>query len=854
MSAAWLALFFFVSGFCSLVYEVVWLRLAMAAFGVNTPLVAIVLSVFMAGLAIGSWGGGRLVVAADPGRALRLYAAAELVIGLSGIAVPYALGWGRGVLARAAETAAWGSGSYYAASGAFVALALLPSCACMGATFPLAMAALRGASRVEGAFSYLYLTNVLGATTGTLLSAVVLIELYGFRGTLAIAAALNAGLTAAAFALSRRLGAAASERALAPPASVIGGGGAAALLLLFTTGLTSLAAEVVWVRQFTPYLGTAVYAFALTLALYLGATFAGSRAYRARLASSAPVAWAVLGVLALLPLAVADPRPGIEAGFLWGALRLAVGIVPFCAVLGYVTPMLVDRWAVGDPGRAGAAYAVNVVGGILGPLLAAFVLLPLVGERATLAVLALPLFLAGWWSARGSRRARLALASAALLAVVLIAGTRDYFHAFPRREVRRDYTATVLATGEGADRGLLVNGIGMTRLLPVLKVMAHLPLASLGRPPESALAICFGMGTTFRSLLSWNVDVTAVELVPSVPRLFGYYHADAPALLRSPRAHVVIDDGRRFLERSRARYDVITVDPPPPVDGAGASLLYSREFYEVLKPRLKPGGILHQWLPNQESYYAIESYPTTQAAIARTIREAFPHLRVFVARDGLGIHFLASQEAVPRRTAAELAARLPAAAASDLVEWGPDRSAEAQLADVLRRETTADAFVRLVAEAPQLVDDHPINEYFLLRRTFRPDFHVHDEDFRREDPPALRAALSSRGWGSTAQGLTLAPGGSGEMIYRFDTRRGVKAARLLLWLRPPAGVRTWVEVATDKESWITVGHDAEYGGTSIDVTGIVARQPQFFVRLRAVYPTGERPALVVERFKVEYAE
>ena len=84
------------------------------------------------------------------------------------------------------------------------------------------------------------------------------------------------------------------------------------------------------------------------------------------------------------------------------------------------------------------------------------------------------------------------------------------------------------------EKMLLVNGIGMTSLTPVTKMMAHLTLASLPEPPRNVLIICFGMGTTFRSALSWNIPVTVVELVPSVPKLFTYYHPDGDQVLASP--------------------------------------------------------------------------------------------------------------------------------------------------------------------------------------------------------------------------------------------------------------------------------------------------------------------------------
>ena len=106
--------FFFFSGFCSLVYQVVWLRVAMASFGVTTPLISIVLSVFMAGLALGSWGGGRLVRRLENRPAaffLRLYGAAEFTIGISGVVVVPLLRWGRVLL-----VGQWGSSGYYVVS------------------------------------------------------------------------------------------------------------------------------------------------------------------------------------------------------------------------------------------------------------------------------------------------------------------------------------------------------------------------------------------------------------------------------------------------------------------------------------------------------------------------------------------------------------------------------------------------------------------------------------------------------------------------------------------------------------------------------------------------------------------
>ncbi len=167
----WFFGFFFVSGFCSLMYEVIWLRLAMAQFGVTTPMVSLVLSTFMLGLGLGSWGGGYLItkcgerISFPP---LRLYAVMEFLIGLSAFAVPFELALGRQYMHRLEIAHGISSLLFYCGAGAWIAVSLAPWCACMGATFPCALFAIKKDFQSQSArsFSYLYLANVLGAMTG----------------------------------------------------------------------------------------------------------------------------------------------------------------------------------------------------------------------------------------------------------------------------------------------------------------------------------------------------------------------------------------------------------------------------------------------------------------------------------------------------------------------------------------------------------------------------------------------------------------------------------------------------------------------------------------------------------------
>jgi spermidine synthase len=711
--------FFFISGFCSLMYQVVWLRMAMADFGVTTAQVSIVLSVFMAGLALGSWGGGKLVhrfQSRSDGFFVRLYGLSELLIGVSGLAVAPLLRLGRALLIAQAGHAAWGSSGYYLASGAWIALVMLPFCCCMGATFPLAMAGIKFQRESPRIFSYLYLANVLGAMAGALGSAFVLIELLGFSKTLLVAVGMNALVALSAFALGRRSGNV-GIRLMVKEGSAPGSAKATVLPLLFTSGLASLGMEVVWTRQFVPLLGPVVYSFATILAVYLFATAVGSQVYRAWIRSRGArgeLAWRPLvilaGCFALLPLLAADPRIPVRQHMLSRALRITWGIGGFCAVLGFLTPMLVDRWSAGDAGRAGRAYAVNALGCIAGPLISGFLLLPAAGERWSLVVLALPFLVFGLWPSRGIARIGFAALVVAAVAgsVLLITKTRDYETLYPGAQVRRDHTATVIAAGQGMDKRLLVNGVGMTNLTPITKMMAHLPLAFLGTKPRNILVLCFGMGTSFRSAMSWGVPVTVVELVPSVPSLFSYFHAGGDALLRSPRATVAIDDARRYLERTAEDFDAIIVDPPPPIEAAASSLLYSPEFYEIARRRLRPGGILQQWLPRAE--------PVVISAFTQAIGNSFPDVRVFPSVEGWGFHFLASVATMAQRTPGQLAANLPPGAARDLLEWGPFQTAEEQFQAVVSKEVPLRTLIGADPGAPVLTDDRPVNEYYFLRR------------------------------------------------------------------------------------------------------------------------------------------
>jgi len=720
---------FFVSGFCSLVYQVVWTRMAFASFGIITPVLSVVLSVFMLGLAVGAWAGGRFVaslVRKTGLSAVAFYAGTELIIGLGAFAVPKLFAAGEYFLLAAGQT---NSLTYLFLSALVLAVSILPWCVFMGATFPLMMAYVRerDAQNAES-FSFLYLANVLGAMTGTLLAAVVLVELMGFHYTLWVAASGNFTIAVIGVWLALKqhgvvpVAATETGRLAGPDNASLPDNRRRRLIrwILFTTGFSAMAMEVVWTRAFTPVLKTQVYSFGAIVFAYLGATFLGSWWYRRNLRENVPWPTAklmsLLVVAVFLPVLINDPRL-LRMSWLYSinvisALVLLASICPLCAILGYLTPGLIDEYAAGDPAVAGRAYAVNVLGCILGPLFASYVLLPWISEQHALILLSLPFFafyLTGWRNLSPRLRQGTGVAAG-----VVLAGALFFSLDFQGRVssisqktwVRRDYAASVIAADQESRKLLLVNGIGMTTLTPITKFMVHLPLAFHQGPSESALIICFGMGTTYRSALSWNIDTTAVELVPSVPKMFGFYHTNAEQVLKNPNGHLIIDDGRRYLRRTREKFDVIVIDPPPPAEAAGSSLLYSRQFYELARQHLKPHGILQAWFPGAEN--------VTKQAVVRSIHESFPYVRSFPSVEGYGLHLLASMEPIEHLDAQQLAARMPADAQNDLMEWSSSTNLPGYLGLVVSREEPIENNLKLDPEI-QVTDDDPINEYFLLR-------------------------------------------------------------------------------------------------------------------------------------------
>lgn len=712
---------FCLSGFCGLAYQIVWLRKAFAFFGVITPIISVVVSVFMLGLFLGSWAGGKWIKKITQRlsiSAIYVYALAEIIIGIGGVSVPYLFSIGDRVLLPIGST---GSFIYLLFSGVVIAITMLPWCIFMGTTYPFMMAFLEEHYPDEkNGFSFLYLANVIGAMLGTLFTALFLIELFGFQHTLFIAACMNftVALLAVFLGITFRKqmpGLSDTSKASSDAQQIKASFDQPSTpyltrSILFITGFSSMGMEVIWSRAFTPAMGTFIYSFALLLFTYLLATGIGSYVYRRHrdkhLNWSVSVIIALLSVSVFLPVILTDWRVPFFS-------RLPVlNIFPFCFLLGYLTPQLIDQYSGGNPERAGTVYAINIAGCVLGPLAASYLLLPFFGSRISLIILSLPilwLFMKHWSDLKFIRVWRAVFTS--VLAVAIFCSifiSISFEEGFIKDGViRHDYTATIVSYGYGSKKGLLVNGVGMTYLGPVQKDMAHVPLAFLNHKPESALAICMGMGTTLRSLASWGIDVTVVELVPGVKDAFGYYFKDADQVLSKPNVRIIIDDGRRFLRRTDKKFDVITIDPPPPPEAAGSSLLYSEEFYSLIRMRLKEGGIVQQFYP-----YADKS--SAWFAVVNSLKRLFPYVVIIKPIENNGYHFFASMNPINIPTATEAVSRMPEAARKDRLEW--DDNSPMRLMDIWTKLLNGSVAHPLLSSSyASITDDKPFNEYYVVR-------------------------------------------------------------------------------------------------------------------------------------------
>ena len=627
-------------------------------------------------------------------------------------------------------------------------LALAPATIMMGATFPALVRHFSRSSALSKAFGRLYSANTLGAVAGTLLAGLILIEMFGLSGALRVGALFSgiAGLVALWLARSdMTVAEATAERAITDAPSLLEAAATGPsrivwlpLVVAFVSGLTSLGYQVTWTRLLTSGTGGLTYVFTVILALFLVGIALGAATYNAfrprikdpiRVLAISQVVVAVLSVAGLV-LVISQPRsldsanPLGSVGVLFGAAVLTVLPVTFVMGLAFPTASELLRDEAGHAGsESGLLLGVNTTGAILGSLVIPFVLMPTIGSPAIILVLALMNAALGVGLAFWVRPRRIAVAAAGAVAALLIVviGTRPGLVAQPNEariedrggtifESREDEIASVQAGQESITPELWVGGTSMTLLTVDAKLMPILPL--IARPEsERALVVAFGMGTAFRSALIAGLQTDTVELVPSVPKMFGYYYEDADEVLADPNGRVFIADGRNHLELVEDRFDIIVTDPPPPIQSSGVSVISSLEYYETGRDHLTDRGVMMQWTP----------YGTTEADLKehiRTFATVYPHVIAVRGFAGYGFYMLGSMQPLSLDPAmATTVLERPGVLEDISGAFDSPVSTVEDWVELIDERTwlVGDEVKTYAGVGPLITDDAPRPEYFLLR-------------------------------------------------------------------------------------------------------------------------------------------
>lgn len=654
---------FFFSGFASLIYQVVWQRMLTLHYGVGTLSITLIVSVYMLGLGLGAYFGGRL---AEQGRNnVRLYFIIELLLGIFGaLSLPFLDAIGQAT-----------AGSSYGVSLLCMFAFLFAPTFLMGMTLPLLTKIFsRCISSFLDNLSALYFINTLGAALGAILTSYLLISFFGMAAAVYTAVALNI-LLAAAIAFAEKKWPQAQVQAAAPPEEESKEHfGKYVFLFVFVSGFLAIAYEIAWFRLCSVMIKSSVYAFSTILAVYLLGVALGSRGMKRRLAKNKKIEgkqlffrlqggiglYVALSIIAWYwltahtPLSVAtkasfgfENHPPLHfdlssAKQIFVTLYTSFDIVLWPLFFAFVPAYLMgacfpliaslSKKGSGKEGETvGRAYFVNVGGNVLGGIVTGLLLLPLLGTEYTLLLLAGGnlLFFFGLRNFRGrelSLRARFAFLLPALALLILLFPKKgqawDTMHIIADKEAYDSYyeegldgvTATFV---EGENVRNFINGLAHGGRPASGFHFMTIEGLSCAQQNGEVLVIGYGTGSVVEAALkSPEVKkVTCVELSETLMdnlRKIELFQK----LLSDPRLELVIDDGRRYLlAHPEKRYDAILIDPIRSAT-AYSNNLYSQEFFALAKTHLSPGGIFLFWRDEHK-------------VLLRTAASVFPEMRVY---------------------------------------------------------------------------------------------------------------------------------------------------------------------------------------------------------------------------------
>ena len=727
------------SGFAGLGYQIVWTEQFGVWLGHDIVAVLAVVAAFFGGLGLGACLLAK-PVAASP-RPVAWYAGCEVAIALWGLALSWLLPAAGAWLAALTgpQPSAWWQWTL-AFIGPF--LLLLPATCAMGATLP-AIERISARLRSEGyAIGGLYAANTLGAVFGVLASAFVLVPWLGLARTAQVCVALN--LLCAALALTRF---AAGAVTVPRPAQALGAVPGAppgvshppaarrVLGLLVATGALGIGYEVVVVRVLSQVAQDTVYTFALLLAAYLAGTAGGAAFYQRRLAGRhdaealrmrllcALAASCLVGTLSLWPsdalrAAIANALGANISGALTAeaVIALAAFALPTFVMGALFSHLCVEAKAAGR--SFGVAIGINTLGAAFAPLLFGVLLMPWLGAKTVLLVIAVGYLLlvppVQW------KRVRVWAPAVVAAALALFTGELAFIDV-PDGGRIVSYQDGVMATVSVVEDG---NGVARLRInnrqqegssasLLSDARQAYLPLL-LHAAPHDVLFLGLGTGITAASAAEdRTLNVTAVELLPEVVAAAPLFAAALGAAPGTPAPQVLVGDARRHVRTTGRHYDVIVADLFHPAR-SGAGALYTAEHFAAIRARLRADGLFCQWLPlhqlDLDTLRSItasftQAYPGAMALLATHSLDT-PVLGLIARADGAGIDLPALQARL---------AHFPL----------PARLAQLQLIDEFAVLGSLVAgpreLARFAAGAPLNTDDRPVVVHRAPFITYAPD-------------------------------------------------------------------------------------------------------------------------------------
>ncbi|MFH1261981.1 MAG: fused MFS/spermidine synthase [Pseudomonadota bacterium] len=664
----------FLSGASALAYQLVWGRMLSVLFGDSTQAVAVVVAVFMGGLALGSFVFGN--VADRVRRPLLFYAGVEAAIGVSAFFVPFLLNvfepWIASLYASGDPTSLRLLLTRFTISG----FAILIPTFLMGATFPVVVRAMvRRPEETDRTLGLIYGINTLGGMGGTILTGFLLLRYLGVRYTLHLACATNLVIAGIALLLHQMRSKESVEPAVRtdeprPPASAL------LLSVIFISGFTALSYELIWTRvlAFIFPSGMDMKSFTIVLAVFLGG-IAGGGFLHAKTERRLSNKTAALGILQIVVAAsvyclfwlLAWNRLFAQLWIPWNFLLNEAAKAAFLVgipalVFGYSFPLscslVTSTWkAVG--GSVGRAYAINTIGGVLGPLVCGFLLIPSIGSERTIKgmvvlgiSLGLALLVSEWRQKRLPRSP--VVAGAVLLGLfgILFVSPGKILVKLMNLDNRpvlyygEDrsgiYLAFQIEDGIRIRMGGIWSGGAAPKQAANGEMSAYLPLL-LHPAPERVAVIGFGAGATAshfaRNPAVRNVDIIEImeEAVVAGRTLFASYNDH---VLDSPKVRVVVDDGFNYLKYTSQTYDVVAVTAFTP-KLPSAARLYTREFVEIVRKKLRPGGMIIFW-----AFPAHINAAAFFSALS-SLQSVYPHLSVWTTPEAPYFFFFGSDRDPP---------------------------------------------------------------------------------------------------------------------------------------------------------------------------------------------------------------